>query len=197
VVGTSDGSLPAASEPRGQDTSPGLALVVVSRWSAGGATQFSTSLFTPPRHPRTGAASAGTRGPVITGRAARWAGQAGPARVSQPGGRPRLSAQGRAWRVHVPGSLTIRGCPAIAAGLDAERRPRILARRVPQPERGSLFLKVSGGEAASLPVWARAAAPDASNRSWQPSTVLRTPAPDSGASWSEPTESPSVVCRQP
>jgi len=70
-----------------------------------------------------------------------------------PGGRRRLSAQGRAWRVHVPGSLAVRGCPAVTAGLDAEGRPRILARRVPRPGRGSV-VKVSGGEAASFWSWA-------------------------------------------
>jgi hypothetical protein len=43
---------------------------------------------------------------------------------------------------------------AVTAGLDAEGRPRILARRVPRPQRGSPFLKVSGGEAASLWFWA-------------------------------------------
>lgn len=47
----------------------------------------------------------------------------------------------------------VRGCPGVTAGLDAEGRPRILARRVPRPgprqHRG-----VSGGEAASFSVWA-------------------------------------------
>jgi hypothetical protein len=84
----------------------------------------------------------------------RGSGQAGPARFSCPWGRRRLSAQGRAWRVRVPGSWTVRGCPAVTAGLDAEGRPRILARRVPRPQRGSPVLKVSGGEAASFWSWA-------------------------------------------
>jgi hypothetical protein len=53
----------------------------------------------------------------------------------------------------VPGSCIVRGCPGVTAGLDAEGRPRIVARRVPRPgprqHRG-----VSGGEAASFSVWA-------------------------------------------
>jgi len=65
-------------------------------------------------------------------------------------GRRRLSAQGQASRVPVPGSWTVRGCPAVTAGLDAEGRPRTLARRVPRPGRGSPFRKVGGGEAASF-----------------------------------------------
>jgi hypothetical protein len=69
-------------------------------------------------------------------------------------GRRRLSAQGRASRVHVPGSLTVRGCPAVTAGLDAEGRPRTLSRRVPRPGRGSPFPEASGGEAASFWFWA-------------------------------------------
>jgi hypothetical protein len=81
-------------------------------------------------------------------------GQAGPARFSWPWGRRRLSAQGRTWRVPVPGSWPVRGCPAVTAGLDAEGRPGILARRVPRPQRGSPLFKVSGGEAASCWLWA-------------------------------------------
>ena len=64
-------------------------------------------------------------------------GQAGACRFSCPGGRRRLSAQGRASRVPVPGSWTVRGRPAGTAGLDAEGRPRTLARHVPRPQRGS------------------------------------------------------------
>ena len=52
-------------------------------------------------------------------------------------------------------------------GLDAEGRPRILARRVPRPQRGSPFLKVSGGEAASF-------LPGAAQR---PAALTRPPVP--------------------
>ena len=52
-------------------------------------------------------------------------------------------------------------------GLDAEGRPRTLARRVPRPRRGSPFLKVSGGEAASF-------LPGAAQR---PAALTRPPVP--------------------
>lgn len=65
-------------------------------------------------------------------------GQAWACPLFLPLGPPEAQRQGRAWRVHVPGSLTVRGCPAVTAGLDAEGRSRTLARRVPQPGRGSL-----------------------------------------------------------
>ena len=76
-------------------------------------------------------------------------GQAWACPLFLPLGPPEAQRQGRAWRVHVPGSLTVRGCPAVTAGLDAEGRSRTLARRVPQPG-AAAFPEVSGGEAASF-----------------------------------------------
>jgi len=75
-----------------------------------------------------------------------------------PWGRRRLSAQGQASRVRVPGSLTVRGCPAVTAGLDVEGRPRTLARRVPRPERGSLLIKGERRRSRLPPALGRAAA---------------------------------------
>jgi len=75
-----------------------------------------------------------------------------------PWGRRRLSAQGQASRVRVPGSLTVRGCPAVTAGLDVEGRPRTLARRVPRPERGSLVIKGERRRSRLPPALGRAAA---------------------------------------
>ena len=125
-------------------------------------------------------------------------GRPGPARFSCPGaaGGSALKAGLRVYMCQA--AWPVRGCPAVTAGLDAEGRPRTLARRVPRPERGSLSWKVSGGVAATFwswrpgiradrRPWRGIGARDLSHPQEQPLTSARSrepwPRPGPGGSW--------------